>query len=208
MAVHKIISSGSKGNSVIYHGSIMVDIGLSYKAIKPYIQDVGIVLLTHQHSDHLNISTLKRLQFERPSLRIGACQWMMKYLKGLKHIDLYEANKVYEYGPISISPVPVQHDVPNCGYRIIYNNHKTFHVTDVAHLDGIEAKDYDLYAIEFNYDADQLDSTIIEAHRRGVFTHVTRSSQNHLSIQQAVEFIYRNKKTDSEIVKLHQSESF
>ena len=208
MSSAEIISTGSHGNAVIYHNSIMVDCGISFKAVKPYLNFIQVILLSHKHLDHLNIKTLKKIQLERPSIRVGACQWMMKYLKGIDNIDLYEPNEVYNYGPFTISPFHAQHNVPNCGYRINYNGYKTIHVTDVAHLEGIEAKGYDLYAIEHNYDADTLDDYIMEAKAKGEYTHLYESTSNHLSIQQAIEFIYANKKESSEVLKLHQSSSF
>ena len=204
---YKVIGTGSKGNSVVYHDSIMVDCGVSFKAVKPHLEQLQVILLTHQHLDHLNINTLKRIQLERPSVRVVACQWMMKYLKGVRLIDLLELNEVYDYGPFTVSPFHAQHDVPNCGYRINFNGYKTIHVTDVAHLNGVTAKDYDLYAIEFNYDADKSDRFIEQARAKGEFSHLLKSSTNHLSMQQAVEFIYANRKESSLVLKLHESSS-
>ena len=44
-----IISSGSHGNCIIYHKIIVIDMGVSFSAIKPYIKDLQLVLLTHEH---------------------------------------------------------------------------------------------------------------------------------------------------------------
>lgn len=206
--MYKIIGTGSKGNSIIYHDSIVVDIGVPFKKIEPHLKQINLILLTHQHLDHINVSTIKKIQLYRPTVRIGACKWMLKYLKGVKNIDLYELDKVYQYGQFTISPFHATHNVPNCGYRINFNGHRTIHVTDVAHLDGVIAKDYDLYAIEFNYDADTMDSHIADAKARGEFTHLMESSGNHLSMQQATEFIHANKKESSKILRLHESSSF
>ena len=58
---YAIVSTGSKGNCVVIGGKVMVDIGVSYKAIKPYIKDLQLVLLTHAHGDHIKPSTIRKL---------------------------------------------------------------------------------------------------------------------------------------------------
>ena len=122
--MYKIIATGSKGNAVIYHGSIMVDCGVPFSEIKKNINNLQIVLLTHEHLDHINIATLKKMQFERPSLRIGCCRWMLDKIEGLKNIDVFEIGANYDYGTFVISPVKLYHNVENCGYRIFKGNTK------------------------------------------------------------------------------------
>jgi len=60
--MYNVLSSGSKGNCVIYLDSIAVDMGLPYKSIEPYKNYLQIVLLSHIHGDHLNISLFCPLQ--------------------------------------------------------------------------------------------------------------------------------------------------
>ena len=96
----------------------------------------------------------------------------------------------------------------NCGYRIFTENYKIFHATDTAHLQGITAKNYDLYAIEHNYDEWKVQNAIEEARKEGKYCHAIGSIETHLSWQQAREFINQNKKENSEILELHQSKSF
>ena len=47
--IYKIISSGSHGNCEIYFGSVAIDMGVSFTAIKPYVKDLQLVLLSHEH---------------------------------------------------------------------------------------------------------------------------------------------------------------
>lgn len=204
--MHNIISSGSKGNCIIYNKNIMVDIGVSYKAIKDFEKDIQLVLLTHIHDDHLTHSTLKKLQYERPTIRIGTGSHMLKYLEGLDNIDVFEVGKWYDYGPFKLSPVQLFHDVPNFGYRIDIKGYKIFHATDTSHLNGIDAKGYDLYAIEHNYDEEIILKNIQEKKQKGQYAYEEGALETHLSAQQAGDFIFNNKKEDSEILKLHISE--
>jgi len=205
--MYKVIASGSKGNAVLYHNSILVDCGVPFASLKPYIYDLKIVLLTHEHKDHINIDTLWRLMKERPTLRVGCCEWMKSQVATFRNVDTYEIGKMYEYGHFQISPFQLYHDVKNCGYRIFKGGTKIFHATDTAHLEGITAKGYDVFAIEHNYDAETIIETIQQLEASGQYAHQRGSINSHLSEQQAREFIFANRSEHSQVLRLHESSS-
>lgn len=45
--IHNIISSTSRGNCYIYNKDILLDIGVSFFKIKPYIRNLKLLCLTH-----------------------------------------------------------------------------------------------------------------------------------------------------------------
>lgn len=205
----QVISSGSEGNAVIYNNAIMVDCGVSFKALEAVKRSLKIVLLTHKHSDHLKIRTLQRLQAERPTLRVACGDFLLEELPCIKNIDVLQVGKIYDYGAFKVSPVKLYHDVPNFGWRIFLpNGQKIFHATDTVHLEGITAKGYDLYAIEHNYCEEYIQQAIEEARVNGEYTHAYGNINTHLSIQQARAFIEANRKESSEVLELHKSRSF
>ena len=205
----QVISSGSEGNAVIYNNAIMVDCGVSFKALEAVKRSLKIVLLTHKHSDHLKIRTLQRLQAERPTLRVACGAFLLEELPCIKNIDVLQVGKIYDYGAFKVSPVKLYHDVPNFGWRIFLpNGQKIFHATDTVHLEGISAKGYDLYAIEHNYCEEYIQQAIEEARANSEYTHAYGSIKTHLSIQQARAFIEANRKESSEVLELHKSRSF
>lgn len=209
MGIAKVISSGSEGNAVIYNNAIMVDCGVSLKALQEVKRSLKIVLLTHKHSDHLKIRTLQRLQAERPTLRVACGDFLLEELPCIKNIDVLQVGKIYDYGAFKVSPVKLYHDVPNFGWRIFLpNGQKIFHATDTVHLEGITAKGYDLYAIEHNYCEEYIQQAIEEARANGEYTHAYGNINTHLSIQQAMAFIEANRKESSEVLELHKSRSF
>ena len=209
MGIAKVISSGSEGNAVIYNNAIMVDCGVTLKALQEVKRSLKIVLLTHKHSDHLKLRTLQRLQAERPTLRVACGNFLLEELPCIKNIDVLQVGKIYDYGAFKISPVKLYHDVPNFGWRIFLpNGQKIFHATDTAHLEGITAKGYDLYAIEHNYCEEYIQQAIEEARANGEYTHAYGNINTHLSIQQARAFIEANRKESSEVLELHKSRSF
>ena len=209
MGIAKVISSGSEGNAVIYNNAIMVDCGVSLKALQEVKRSLKIVLLTHKHSDHLKIRTLQRLQAERPTLRVACGDFLLEELPCIKNIDVLQVGKIYDYGAFKVSPIKLYHDVPNFGWRIFLpNGQKIFHATDTVHLEGITAKGYDLYAIEHNYCEEYIQQAIEEARANGEYTHAYGNINTHLSIQQARAFIEANRKGSSEVLELHKSRSF
>jgi hypothetical protein lmonL_18341 len=205
----QVISSGSEGNAVIYDKSIMVDCGVTLKALQEVKRSLKIVLLTHKHGDHLKLRTLQRLQAERPTLRVACGNFLLEELPCIKNIDVLQVGKIYDYGVFKVSPVKLYHDVPNFGWRIFLpNGQKIFHATDTVHLEGITSKGYDLYAIEHNYCEEYIQQAIEEARANGEYTHAYGNINTHLSIQQARAFIEANRKESSEVLELHKSRSF
>lgn len=202
---YKIIATGSKGNAILYHNCILVDCGVPFTLLKPYYKDIKLVLLTHIHGDHFNIQTIKKLAFERPSIRFGCPIHLKSSMPPHTNIDIYEYNRTYVYNFAAITPIELKHDVPNFGYKIHSYNTKLFHATDTSTLEGIEAKDYDLYAIEHNYDEESTIKKLYEDDENGLYNHQSRSIFTHLSEQQAKDWLYKNKGENSEVLRLHET---
>jgi len=205
--MYKVISSSSNGNCLIYGGVVALDLGVTFKQIEPYLYDLQIILLTHLHSDHLNIVTIKRICDERPGIRIGCCEWMLPYVEGYRNVDLFVLGNWYNYGPFKIMPIKAIHDIPNCGYLIHFGDYKIFHITDTSSVNHLSAKNYDIIAIEHNYDEDLAEGSVKAMQENNEYSHKARSIATHLSIQQAQDFIFQNRGTKTEVIRLHQSEN-
>lgn len=208
---YKIISTGSKGNAVVINDQILIDCGVPYKSLKPYVKGFKLVLLTHIHSDHFNPHSVAALHRERPTLRFGCCEWMVQHLLkaeiSKRVIDVYDPHvKAFLMygGNLSIRPEPLFHNVPNCGYHIITNGKRLFYATDTGTLDGIEAKNYDLYLIEANHTRAELEARMAEKLEKGMFSYEVSAAQNHLSQEQAEDWLYQNRGANSRYQFLHQ----
>ena len=204
---YNIISTGSQGNAVVVDDIILIDCGVSFKALKDVYKELQIVLLTHIHADHFKRSTIKRLAKERPALRFGCCEWLANELveAGVpwRNIDVFEIGKVYDYEIFKVSPVKLYHNVPNCGYRVFANGEKAIYATDTEHLQGITAKDYDLYMIEANYTNEDLQERINAKLEAGEYCYELNVANRHLSHEQASEWLMDNMGEKSEYVFLH-----
>ena len=74
---YNIISTGSQGNAVVLNDIILIDCGVTFKALKSVYKDIKLVLLTHIHIDHFNKTTIRTLAKERPTLRFACCKWLV-----------------------------------------------------------------------------------------------------------------------------------
>lgn len=209
---YDIIATGSSGNAVVINGEILIDCGVPMKKLREsgYIKSLKLVLLTHEHSDHFNAATVRALHKERPALRWICGEWMVPKLleAGVdkRVIDVYGTGGFLYYRNLSIAICAEKtvHDVPNCCYSIIFPAERIFYATDTSTLEHIEAKDYDLYLIEANHTRAEIEARIAEKQARGEFAYETRAAQNHLSQEQALDWLARDAGPNSRYVFLHQ----
>lgn len=203
---YNIISTGSQGNAVILNDNILIDCGVSCKALSDVKKQINVVLLTHIHSDHFNKSTIRQLARDRPILRFACCEWLVDDLKecGVQNIDVMQIGKIYDYGAFRVSPVQLYHDVDNCGWRVFIGNKKAIYMTDTVTLDGISAKDYDLYLVEANYREDEIQEKIRTKQMNGEFIYEHRVLKTHLSKEKCDKWLLENMGENSGYVYLHQ----
>lgn len=206
--IYDIIATGSTGNCVLINNRIAIDMGIPFKKIEPYLHQIQLVLLTHEHGDHFRASTVAEISRQRPSVRWGCCQWMVQKLLDVgvpsHQIDLYKPHKWSVYGDLKVMPEELHHNVPNCGYHIVYSGEKLFYATDTGDLEGIKAKDYDLYLIEANHTKLEITQKILEKLKSGEYAYEYKAAENHLSREQATDWLLENVGPDSEFQFLHQ----
>lgn len=207
---YKILATGSTGNCVIINDAIMVDCGVPYKTVEPYLGKLQLVLLTHLHGDHFNPATIKRMAYEKPSLRFGCCEWMVHALIASRvrpaQIDVFDLDKWGQYNGslrLLISPFKLTHNADNCGWKIFHGGESAIYATDTGTLDGIEAKGYDLYMIEANHTRAELEARLAEKEANGEYAYERRAAENHLSYEQAIEWLTSNMGPNSLWVPMH-----
>ena len=173
-----------------------------------YIKGLRLVLLTHAHGDHFNPATVRALHHECPALRWVCCKYMVPHLLEARVlaqlIRMPTKKEVLRMQEYTIFPVDLVHDVPNCGWHILTENEQLFYATDTSTLDHIEAKNYDYYLIEANHTRAEIEARIADKQARGEFAYEVRAARNHLSQEQANEWLARNAGPNSKVVFLHQ----
>lgn len=197
---HKVIGTGSDGNSFMFEDSLIIDLGLSYKRMTDIlgveIGKIKFILLTHIHGDHLNPTTARKIFVNTEAVFVCGA-WLKDNLLKIgvesERIKVVECGKVYKLGEFLISPIMAYHDVENCGYRIAKDDHKHIHITDTYTLDGLTALNYDTATIECNHCEIKALELIEEARENKEFSHLAGAMASHLSVQKTKAFCRENR---------------
>lgn len=107
---------------------------------------------------------------------------------------------------MKVKTEPLTHDVENYGLKWEFEGKKGFYATDTSNLDNIEAKDYNLYLIESNYNEELLKKHIEECEDENMLYYLNRVPYTHLSYEQANSFLIENMSDNSRFEYIHQSE--
>lgn len=140
--------SGSSGNSLFVqtdNSNILVDAGVSAKKIVDGLKNINIdasnidaILVTHEHSDHIQgLGTLSQ-KFDIP-VYANKKTWdsMSKQKDKINdyNINFFNNNENFEIGDLIIHPFDIPHDAANpCGFNFICNNDKLSIATDLGHM--------------------------------------------------------------------------
>lgn len=115
------LASGSKGNS-IYVGTdntkILIDAGLSAKAtvsklqqINVDIADIDAILITHEHTDHIQGLKVLALKYGIPVLaNTETAKGIVDYLHDCPKFKIFSTGETFEFGDLEIHPFSIQHD--------------------------------------------------------------------------------------------------
>ncbi len=172
--LHPLYSSSS-GN--LFHiqsqkGNILIDAGVSYKAINEGLKsidkditDINAVLITHEHIDHIRGLPLLCRKNDIP---IYACGKTAEYLENelnerniKNNIFKLEYGQAYKVKDIEFTPFQTSHDaLMPCGYRIKSGDKTLSFATDLGYVsDEVyeNLKYSDFVVLESNYDRTMLD---------------------------------------------------
>ena len=165
--------SGSSGNSLFVESKntkILVDAGVSSKKIEQALNDINInpadldgILITHEHSDHVQgLGTFSK-KFDLPVfVNQETLDAMPKQKDKIddKNIKKFKVNEHFSIGDLDIKPFSIPHDAANpCGFNIMYNNQKISIATDIGHMtnDILKNLEESLFVmLESNYDPEVL----------------------------------------------------
>jgi len=100
-------------------------------------------------------------------------------------------------------PVFLHHNTLNCGYKLTVGDESLFYATDTGSLEEIEAKDYDLYMVEANHTVAEIEARAAEKAAAGEFAYEVRAAQNHLSYEQATDWLVKNMGKKSLWIPMH-----
>lgn len=167
------IYSGSSGNCLFVnsgHTKILVDAGVSCKkvcegldSIGESITDIDAILVTHEHSDHVQgIGTVSQ-KFSIPVYaNIETWDAMEKQRNKIdqNNIKIFENDKDFNLNDLTIHPFSTPHDAANpCGFNIHNGTKRLSIATDLGHMNNqiiSELYSSSFVFLEANYDPEIL----------------------------------------------------
>lgn len=206
---YEMIGSSSKGNCIIVEEFLMLDCGVAYSKIKKYLPKVKMIYVSHIHKDHLLPSTIKKIAYNYPNIRyITSSTEVVEKLVELtskKNIWYLKPATWYNLGMVKVATEMLYHDKFNYSLKWEYHNKLGFYAVDTSRIDHIEAKNYDMYFIEANYQDEVLEENIANCEDEGMLFYFKRVPKTHLSYQQANDFLIENMGDNSNFLYIHQS---
>ena len=165
--------SGSSGNCLFVETDstkVLIDCGTSLKKvveglskIDKNITDIDAILVTHEHSDHVQSLGNASKKYDIPVyVNFETLEAMPKQKEkiALYNQNLFEIGKEFTIGDLAINAFSIPHDAANpCGFNIFNNKSKLTVATDLGHMDNAlfsNLKESSFILLESNYDPEIL----------------------------------------------------
>ena len=165
--------SGSSGNCLFVSSGatkILIDCGVSGKkvneglaSIDSSIEDIDAILVTHEHSDHVQGLGLISKKYNIPvyaNIETWNAMGSQKEKIAEENINVFENEKDFIFKDLTIHPFSTPHDAANpCGFNIHNGKKKISIATDLGHMDDRILNELDkssFILLEANYDPEIL----------------------------------------------------
>lgn len=233
-----IFGSSSKGNSIYFKdGRFLIDLGFPYKKYIEYDRNfflkVDFIFLTHEHSDHLNPSTLFRIIDNYPAVRIivSTNMWedllsdqfehridQQRLISDKNHFYIAQPMRLINHvgTPIVYLPHITAHGpIKNCAIELVYNNKHVLYASDLDEYQpdpqrGTEGlpmdqnNPFDIVCLEANYDP----KILYEYIKQHPYDFRAKQNLRHTSEKDAWTYVQKYMKFDGIFVPLHASSTF
>ena len=162
--------SGSSGNSLFVQSDqskILIDCGASGKkicdalaSINSSIEDIDAILITHEHSDHVQSLGLLSKKYNIPVYinkeTFESLSSSQKEKINKDKLNFFINDESFFFNDLTIKPFSIPHDAANpCGFNICNGKRKISIATDLGHINNniIEnLKESSFILLEANYD--------------------------------------------------------
>lgn len=168
------LGSGSKGNCT-YLGTdrtkILIDAGLSGKAIKERLSEINVdiadidaILITHEHSDHIQGLRVLALKYGIPVFaNTKTAEGIVEAFHDCPKFKIFSTGETFEYGDLEIHPFSIQHDtVDPVAFTIKTESLKLGFCTDLGFVTTLvtnQLHDCDYLLVEANHQVSMVHSS-------------------------------------------------
>ena len=211
--------SGSSGNCLFVstnNTKVLIDCGTSCKkiceglaSIDSSIEDIDAILVTHEHSDHVQGLGMVSKKFNIPvyaNLETWNAMEKQKEKISEKNIKLFENDKDYLLNDLTIHPFTTPHNAANpCGFSIHNGKKRLSIATDLGYMDNRifeQLQNSSFVLLESNYEPELLDASKYPYHLKQRI----KGPNGHLSNETAGKTISELMKKDlKEVILGHLS---
>jgi len=186
------LASGSKGNSIFLGTDriqILIDAGVSVSALENRLSLIGVdlasiaaVLVTHEHTDHIQGLALLAEKFRLPIFsNAETAKAICSTLKIRPRFKIFTTGEPFEFEGLEIHPFSVPHDTLDpVAFAIRTQSHKLGFCTDLGCATSLVKKQ--LEGCDYLYlEANHEPSMVHSSHRPQVYKQRVLSKQGHLS---------------------------
>lgn len=211
--------SGSSGNCLFVstnNTKVLIDCGTSCKkiceglaSIDSSIEDIDAILVTHEHSDHVQSLGMVSKKFNIPvyaNLETWNAMENQKEKISEENIKLFENDKDFLLKDLTIHPFTTPHDAANpCGFSIHNGKKRLSIATDLGYMDNRifeQLQNSSFILLESNYEPELLDASRYPYHLKQRI----KGPNGHLSNETAGKTISELMKKDlKEVILGHLS---
>ncbi len=165
--------SGSSGNCLLVRSKntkLLIDCGTSCKkicdglaSIDSSIEDIDAILVTHEHSDHVQGLGMVSKKFNIPvyaNLETWNAMQKQKEKIDEENINIFKNDEDFFFNDLTIHPFSTPHDAANpCGFNIHNGKRKISIATDLGHMDNKifnQLQESSFVLLESNYEPEML----------------------------------------------------
>jgi phosphoribosyl 1,2-cyclic phosphodiesterase len=186
------LASGSKGNCV-YLGTgqtkILIDAGISAKAIQARLSEINVdladidaILITHEHSDHIQGLKILAYKLGIPVLaNHDTAKGIVDTFHDCPKFKIFSTGETFEFGDLEIHPFSIQHDTLDpVAFTIRLDNLKLGFCTDLGFVTTLvqnQLKECDYLYVESNHQP----SMVHASPRPMIYKQRVLSRSGHLS---------------------------
>jgi len=136
-----VLASGSSGNATVFEAGgtrLLVDAGLSYRQLQRrmlevglHVRDLGAVVISHEHSDHVQGLDVLVRHIEAPVLATAGSAAALDPALGVE--GTLTAGRELRVGALSVTPVTTRHDAAEpVGFVVRHGDCKVGLATDTG----------------------------------------------------------------------------
>lgn len=233
-----IFGSSSKGNSIYFkEPRFLIDMGFSYKKYIEYDPNfflkIDFIFLTHEHSDHINTTTLLKVLSLYPAIRfvISTSMWedmlMENYARRIdqKKLISYRTHFIFakpmqlkNHHGLSINYIPhvtAHGPIKNCAVELSYLNIHLLYASDLDEFQANPARGteglptyenapFNILCLEANYD----EKILYEYLKKHPNSFRAKQNLRHSSEQAAWHYVDKYMAKNGLFIPLHASKMF